>query len=224
MTGMTGRFVWVAGEGDRVATTFDSSVDLSLSPLLQRMFPLVKAYIAVAHYLEDCTRLDRGLVSHALGSALRSLVKEYLVLVAQLETQFAQGTLSLQRLWFYVQPCMATMQTYAVLFCHPTVRPMHPTSNTVRAPRAVGGPSPYDRLHRLVTELSIERPVPVDKRATTVAILVSDKTARGPAPPAQPTTDRARGGAILTILWDRMQALSGYTVWLRVQMVCRHTC
>ena len=75
MTGMPGRFVWLSGDGERVAPTFDSSVDLSLSPLLQRMFPLIKAYIAVARYLEDCSQLDRGLVTHALGAALRNLVK-----------------------------------------------------------------------------------------------------------------------------------------------------
>ena len=35
--------------------------------------------------------------------------------MAQLETQFVQGSLSLQRLWFYVQPIMGTMQTCAAL-------------------------------------------------------------------------------------------------------------
>ena len=66
------------------------------------------------------------------------------------------------------------------------------------------------RLHKLVTELSIERPVPVDARAASMALLVSDKMAPRPAQaPAPPLMDRPRGGAILTILWERMQALSG---------------
>ena len=61
-----------------------------------------------------------------------------------------------------------------------------------------------------MTELSIERPVPVDARAASMALLVSDKMAPRPAQaPAPPLMDRPRGGAILTILWERMQALSG---------------
>jgi hypothetical protein len=67
--------VQLSGEGEQAAISFDTSVDLSLAPLLQRIFPLARAFLAVAQYMDDCARLDRGLVAHALGVGLRNLVK-----------------------------------------------------------------------------------------------------------------------------------------------------
>jgi hypothetical protein len=44
-----------------------------------------------------------GLVSHALAAALRALLQDYLIMVAQLEHQFRLGKLSMQGLLFYCQ-------------------------------------------------------------------------------------------------------------------------
>ncbi len=44
-----------------------------------------------------------------LCSAISSLLKEYLVVVAQLESQQLAHQLTLQKLWYYVQPCMKTL-------------------------------------------------------------------------------------------------------------------
>lgn len=40
-------------------------------------------------------------------------MKEYLILVTQLEHLQLQGLLSLQKLWFYIQPTMRTMEILA---------------------------------------------------------------------------------------------------------------
>lgn len=40
-------------------------------------------------------------------------MKEYLILVSQLEHLQRQGLLSLQKLWFYIQPTMRTMELLA---------------------------------------------------------------------------------------------------------------
>lgn len=40
-------------------------------------------------------------------------MKEYLILVTQLEHLQRQGLLSLQKLWFYIQPTMRTMEILA---------------------------------------------------------------------------------------------------------------
>ena len=50
-----------------------------------------------------------GLVNQALASAVRSLLKEHLILAAQLEHQLTSGNLTMQKLWFYVQPCLTGM-------------------------------------------------------------------------------------------------------------------
>lgn len=52
-------------------------------------------------------------MNHALTAAMRTLMKEYLILVTQLEHLHRQGTLSLQKLWFYIQPTMRTMEILA---------------------------------------------------------------------------------------------------------------
>lgn len=54
-------------------------------------------------------------MNHALAAAMRALVKEYLILVTQLEQLQRQGLLSLQKLWFYIQPAMRTVDILAAL-------------------------------------------------------------------------------------------------------------
>ena len=56
---------------------------------------------------------EEGRTNQALGAAMRGLLKEYLLISAQLETQFLQGKLTLQKLWYYVQPCLHTMSLLA---------------------------------------------------------------------------------------------------------------
>ncbi|KAG5191839.1 Spc98 family-domain-containing protein [Tribonema minus] len=77
--------------------------------LAERMLPLCSCYVRVSRFVLDRSRSEFGLVAHALSAAMRLLLKEYLVLVAQLEGQLRRGALSLQRLWFYLQPTLRTM-------------------------------------------------------------------------------------------------------------------
>jgi gamma-tubulin complex component 2 len=51
-----------------------------------------------------------GLVSHALCDAIRALLKEYLLLVTQLDTEFLKSDLTLQKIWFYVQSSLRIME------------------------------------------------------------------------------------------------------------------
>ncbi len=78
--------------------------------------------IRVSRFIETHSRFEYGTVFHALSAAISSLLKEYFILVAQLETSFKQGKLTLQvcailelisltqRLWFFVQPPLRTME------------------------------------------------------------------------------------------------------------------
>lgn len=54
-------------------------------------------------------------MNHALAAAMRTLLKEYLILATQLEQLQRQGLLSLQKLWFYIQPAMRTVDILASL-------------------------------------------------------------------------------------------------------------
>ncbi len=55
------------------------------------------------------SQFEFGLVSHALCGAIRILLKEYLLLVTQLDTEFMKADLTLQKVWFYVQNSIRIM-------------------------------------------------------------------------------------------------------------------
>lgn len=61
-------------------------------------------------------------MNHALAAAMRTLMKEHLVLVTQLEQLQRQGLLSLQKLWFYVQPATRTMHILASVGMRPAAQ------------------------------------------------------------------------------------------------------
>jgi gamma-tubulin complex component 2 len=89
----------------------DPSVDASLRDLVERIVPLATYYSSIDAFVEFHSHLSHGLVAHALSSAIRDMLREYLVLVAQLEHQFMTSiSFTLQRFWFYVHPTLRTLQ------------------------------------------------------------------------------------------------------------------
>lgn len=69
----------------------------------------------LCRFIEEKSSFEYGQVNHALAAAMRTLVKEYMILITQLEHLQRQGLLSLQKLWFYIQPTMRTMEILASL-------------------------------------------------------------------------------------------------------------
>ncbi|KAK4052757.1 gamma tubulin complex Spc97/GCP2 subunit Alp4 [Microbotryomycetes sp. JL201] len=87
-----------------------SHLDPWLSTVVERFLPLATHFTAVQAFVEQYSVLEYGVINHALCASIREMLKEYLVLVAQLEHQFATSPLfSLQRLWFYLHPTVHTM-------------------------------------------------------------------------------------------------------------------
>ncbi|XP_071453118.1 gamma-tubulin complex component 2-like isoform X2 [Hetaerina americana] len=95
--------------GSRTFFTTDA-IDLPLKELVNRILPLASHYSMVARFIEEKSRFEYGVVNHALSAAMQSLLKDYLVFVAQLETEHRKGTLTLHKMWFYIQPSMRTME------------------------------------------------------------------------------------------------------------------
>uniref|UniRef100_A0A2K6LFS7 Gamma-tubulin complex component n=1 Tax=Rhinopithecus bieti TaxID=61621 RepID=A0A2K6LFS7_RHIBE len=83
--------------------------------LVNRILPVAASYSTVTRFIEEKSSFEYGQVNHALAAAMRTLVKEHLILVSQLEQLHRQGLLSLQKLWFYIQPAMRTMDILASL-------------------------------------------------------------------------------------------------------------
>lgn len=99
-------FVFMGYEGQyiRFSPSFDPSVekdrltgpsyriapglDPSLKDLTSTMLKMASHYGAVEAFVEVQSREQYGAVNHALCAAIRKLLQDYLVLIAQLETQF----------------------------------------------------------------------------------------------------------------------------------------
>uniref|UniRef100_A0A1D1XJG6 Gamma-tubulin complex component n=1 Tax=Anthurium amnicola TaxID=1678845 RepID=A0A1D1XJG6_9ARAE len=112
LVGIEGRFISIKkarGKEGRMVFQIDSSTDLALQELAQRIFPLCENFISVDYFVESRSHFKHGLVNHAFAAALRALLLDYQAMVAQLEHQFRLGRLSVQGLWFFCQPMVASM-------------------------------------------------------------------------------------------------------------------
>jgi gamma-tubulin complex component 2 len=89
--------------------------DMTVRSLAERVLPLCTHYEAVNQFVLKRSRPEYGRVSHALSAAMRKLLREYQVLLAQLEHQMQLGQLSLQKLWFYVQPSLRSLEILAAI-------------------------------------------------------------------------------------------------------------
>lgn len=106
-------------------------------------------------FIEEKSSFEYGQVNHALTAAMRTLMKEYLILVSQLEHLQRQGLLTLQKLWFYIQPTMRTMEILASIG-----KPLHTLiplirTETERLLSTTGGrrASGLQRLHQVTATI-----------------------------------------------------------------------
>jgi gamma-tubulin complex component 2 len=85
--------------------------DFSLMFLVNKMLPLCNNHDLIQEFVNVHSQFEFGLVSHALCGSIRILLKEYLLLVTQLDTEFNNADLTLQKVWFYVQNSMRIMES-----------------------------------------------------------------------------------------------------------------
>ncbi|KDO30162.1 hypothetical protein SPRG_05354 [Saprolegnia parasitica CBS 223.65] len=96
---------------DSFSFGIDAAVtDASLAALASKVIVLGTYYLHVTHYIETRRRYEYGQVCHAFCAGLKVLLREYTVVVAQLEHLAMRGDLSLSKLWFYVQPSLRAME------------------------------------------------------------------------------------------------------------------
>lgn len=86
------------------------AVDPSLRELAQRLLPLGESYLSLSCFVHarSCS-LESGLVMHAFCAALRGCLQEHLIGLAQLEQQHNTSSISLQQLWYYLQPAARSL-------------------------------------------------------------------------------------------------------------------
>ncbi|EAW14006.1 gamma-tubulin-complex subunit SPC97 [Aspergillus clavatus NRRL 1] len=103
-------------EKDRLAgPTFQlpSGLDPTLRDLTSAMLKMATHYSALEAFVEVQSRAEYGAVSHALCATIRKILKDYLILIAQLETQLLNNpTFTLHMLHLHTMPtsqCLAQL-------------------------------------------------------------------------------------------------------------------
>ncbi|TPX69796.1 hypothetical protein SpCBS45565_g02217 [Spizellomyces sp. 'palustris'] len=94
----------------------DSTMDQSIAELVKRILPLAGNLEVVERFIDSHSKFEHGRVQHALAATMRGLVKNYLLLIVQLEHQaLTAPSFGLQKLWFYLHPSLTTMSALASL-------------------------------------------------------------------------------------------------------------
>ncbi|KAG7400522.1 Gamma-tubulin complex component 2 [Phytophthora boehmeriae] len=104
-------------------------MDPSLLTLASRCLCLGEFYLKLALYTEQFSRYEYGQVNHAFCAALKTLLKEYMIMVGQIEHQTRNastehgGSFTIQKLWYQVQPSLRTMEMLTILVdaCRKTI-------------------------------------------------------------------------------------------------------
>lgn len=113
LVGIEGKYISVKPLKEKTATrtfSMDRTLDVSLQSLVTRMLPICSHFSTISRFVDEYSKFEHGVVNQALCASMRDILKEYLVLVAQLEHQFNLSLLALQKLWYYLQPCARMME------------------------------------------------------------------------------------------------------------------
>ncbi|KAJ5319983.1 hypothetical protein PENANT_c040G11045 [Penicillium antarcticum] len=90
-----------------------SGIDPTLRDLTQSMLKMATHYSAMEAFVEIQSRAECGAVSHSLCASIRKLLKDYLILIAQLESQLLNNpTFTLHQLHLHTMPtaqCLAQL-------------------------------------------------------------------------------------------------------------------
>ena len=85
----------------------DDSADKLLKTLTEKIIAICPLYSSVIHFVDEN---DIGLVNQALAAAMRAVLKDYFNMIAQLESHFRKGNLTMQTMWYYMQSWMANLE------------------------------------------------------------------------------------------------------------------
>ncbi|KIJ09112.1 hypothetical protein PAXINDRAFT_172617 [Paxillus involutus ATCC 200175] len=167
-----------------------SPLDPSLRDLAERVLPLGTYYTATSAFVESRSHLDYGLVNHALCAAIRDMLKEYQTLLSQLEHAFnTSPQFTLQKLWFYIHPTIQTLSLVYQLVLELT--------NTEDDEGSCLSSSSDD-------DEQTARDEALGLGGAKLKAVLSEitKSSAGAAIPV-------KGGEVLTVIYERMQSMSG---------------
>ncbi|KAJ3806505.1 Spc98 family-domain-containing protein [Lentinula aff. lateritia] len=172
----------------------EPSLDPSVRNLVERLLPLGTYYTGISAFIEHRSHLDYGLVNHALCAAIRDMLKDYQTLLSQLEHSFnTSPQFSLQKLWFYVHP---TVHTLSIIY-QLTLELGTADDPSADLSSSSNSPSTSDAEEEARNEaLGI---------GTAKLKSVLSENGLGTSSAGIPV----KGGEVLSIIYERMQSMSG---------------
>lgn len=85
------------------------TADRSAASQVALLLPICESAVQLREFVRVHSRYEFGLVSHSLTSAIKGLVREFDILIAQLEHLLSCNRLSLQKMVYLLQPSKATL-------------------------------------------------------------------------------------------------------------------
>ena len=127
LTGVEGLFVrrvvredgrgGVDGAGLRGWALPGGCCDASLGAIAGKVLPLCLYHSVVSAWVGRRSGYRFGQVSQAVAASMKDRLRDFYVLVAQLEHQHRMGRLTLHRMWYYAQQHMRLLRSLAVTVC-----------------------------------------------------------------------------------------------------------
>lgn len=100
-----------------VSLLCEVDIDPSIQEMVLRMLPLSRYAMIVRRFAETRRQYSFGLINQALAGAMRGMLLDWELMIAQIENQLrnGKGTFTLQALWYYIQSPMSAFQLVAKL-------------------------------------------------------------------------------------------------------------
>jgi len=84
--------------------------DPSLLFMVEKILPLSNYYDTITSFINLHSHIETGLVAKAFCEGLRKVIREYILFVNQLEVEFTNGNLDIQKLWYLSQPSIKMLK------------------------------------------------------------------------------------------------------------------
>lgn len=86
------------------------TADRSAASQVSLLLPLCESAVQLREFVRVHGRYEFGLVSHSLASAIKVIIRDFDILIAQLEHLFSCNRLSLQKMVYLLQPSKSTLR------------------------------------------------------------------------------------------------------------------
>lgn len=92
-----------------------STCDSSLNFIINRILPITAYYDKICSYINFSLKKETGIIAKSFGEALRIVLKEYTLMVNNLEVEYLNNKLDIQHLWYLIQKPLKVLESISRL-------------------------------------------------------------------------------------------------------------